>query len=81
MPGFETASWYGLCGPRGLPDAAVRRWTDALRRTLDDPGLRRRFAENGLVAQFEDPAAFGRRIADDRQTWGGVIREAGIRAE
>lgn len=81
LPGYAVSGWFGLCGPRSLPPALARRWFEALRNGFDDPALRRRVEENGLVLRLEDSAAFARTVEADRQGWGKVIRAAGIRAE
>ncbi|MCX8134875.1 MAG: tripartite tricarboxylate transporter substrate binding protein [Roseococcus sp.] len=81
VPGLEVSGWFGLCGPRGLPEAAIARWTAAVRAALQDETLRRRLLESGLAPLFEDHAAFATTIGRDRAAWGEVIRAAGIRAE
>jgi tripartite-type tricarboxylate transporter receptor subunit TctC len=80
VPGLEVAGWFGLCGPRGMPSEAIRRWAEATEAALRDPTLRQRLAENGLTPSFEGPEAFAARMARDRQAWGETIRRAGIRA-
>jgi tripartite-type tricarboxylate transporter receptor subunit TctC len=80
VPGLEVAGWFGLCGPRGMPPEAIRRWAEATEAALHDPTLRQRLTENGLTPNFEGPQVFAERIARDRQAWGETIRRAGIRA-
>lgn len=81
VPGLQVLGWFGICGPRGMPQEAVARWAEAIRAALQDATLRRRLLDNGLAPGFEDPASFGRTIARDRAVWGEAIRAAGIRAE
>ncbi|MBR0681086.1 tripartite tricarboxylate transporter substrate binding protein [Roseomonas eburnea] len=81
LPGYAISGWFGLCGPRGMPEAAVARWVEALRTGFADEALQRRLLENGLTPRFEDPARFARTIADDRAMWGETIRAARIRVE
>ena len=81
VPGLEVAGWFGLCGPRGMPEASIRRWTEATERALRDPTLRQRLLENGLTPNFEGPEAFGARMVRDRAAWGEAIRRANIRVE
>jgi len=81
VPGFEVIGWFGICGPRGMPQEAIARWAAAIRAGLDVPVLRQRLIESGLVPTFEDPATFAQTIARDRQAWGETIRAAGIRVE
>ncbi|WP_165943294.1 Bug family tripartite tricarboxylate transporter substrate binding protein [Roseicella aquatilis] len=81
VPGMEVSGWIGLCGPHGLPAAVVARWTEAVRRALEDPIIRSRLSEGGMTPRFEDAAGLARSMEADRAKWGRVIREAHIRAE
>ncbi|MBL6457145.1 tripartite tricarboxylate transporter substrate binding protein [Belnapia sp. T6] len=81
LPGYAVSGWFGLCGPRGMPEEVVGRWFTALRAGFADPALQQRLQENGLALRLEDPAQFARTIEADRRLWGGTIRAAGIRAE
>ena len=81
VPGLEVIGWFGICGPRGMPDEAVARWAEAIRASLQSPEVRKRLLDNGLAPGFEDAAAFSATISRDRQTWGEAIRAANVRAE
>ncbi|SDD22301.1 Bug family tripartite tricarboxylate transporter substrate binding protein [Belnapia rosea] len=81
VPGLEVIGWFGICGPRGMPEEAVARWADAIRASLGGAELRKRLLDNGLAPAFEDPQAFAQTIARDRRMWGETIRAARIRAE
>ena len=81
VPGLEIAGWFGLCGPRGMSEAAVKAWADATRQALQQEGLRKRLLDNGLTPLFEGPDSFGARMARDREAWGEVIAAAGVRVD
>ncbi|UPY35723.1 tripartite tricarboxylate transporter substrate binding protein [Sediminicoccus sp. KRV36] len=81
VPGLEVAGWFGLCGPRGMPPASIRRWAEATERALQEPLLRQRLLENGLTPNFEGSDDFMARMQRDRAGWGEAIRRANIRAE
>ena len=81
VPGLEVIGWFGICGPRGMPDEAVARWAEAIRASLQSPEVRKRLLDNGLAPGFEDAATFSATISRDRQTWGEAIRAANVRAE
>ena len=80
VPNFEVTSWYGLCGPRGMPREAIAALGAAARQALADPAVRQRLVENGLIPTFEDAETFGARITADRERWRQVIRAANIQA-
>ncbi|HEV7458181.1 MAG TPA: tripartite tricarboxylate transporter substrate binding protein [Roseococcus sp.] len=81
LPGYAVSGWFGLCAPRGLPEAVLGRWVEALRAGFGAPALQQRLLEYGLTPRFEDPATFARTIATDRAAWGETIRAGGIRVE
>ena len=81
VPGLEVTSWLGICGPRGVPTAAVAAWSHGIREGLASPAIVKRLLENGLRPLPEDPDAFAARIARDRVAWRDVIQSAGIKAE
>jgi tripartite-type tricarboxylate transporter receptor subunit TctC len=81
VPGLQMAGWFGICGPRGMSEESLARWSDATRRALDNPALRERLLANGLTPNFEDTRSFNARIARDLASWGEVIRTAGVRGE
>ncbi|TCZ64796.1 Bug family tripartite tricarboxylate transporter substrate binding protein [Roseicella aquatilis] len=81
VPGFETYAWFGLCGPRNMPEAAIGLWEGAVRRAVAEPRVRDRLMENGLVPAFEGSAALNRLMEQNRATFRAVIRAANIRAQ
>src|SRR5207249_9591978 len=48
---------------------------------LADPKIKARFADLGSMVLPRSPADFGKRIADDTEKWGKVIRAANIKAQ
>jgi tripartite-type tricarboxylate transporter receptor subunit TctC len=81
LPGVESYTWFGLCGPRAMTAEGRGRWERGVAAAVADPGFRQRMEAMGLVPLFEDGATMDRRIAADRALWGGVVRAANIRAE
>jgi tripartite-type tricarboxylate transporter receptor subunit TctC len=81
VPGLQMAGWFGICGPRAMSADSLAQWSDATRRALDNPQFRERLLANGLTPNFEDTATFNARIARDLQSWGEVIRAAGVRGD
>lgn len=77
-PGFDMGAWWGLVGPRGLPQAIVDRVAAAVRPILDAPEFGRRFAAQGITPGRLGPAEFARRIAEDKVKFAEIVRRAGI---
>jgi tripartite-type tricarboxylate transporter receptor subunit TctC len=81
LPGYAVSGWFGLCGPRGMPEAVVARWVAAIRAGFTDAAIQQRLQENGLTLRLEDSAGFARTIEQDSRLWREVIRAANIRVE
>ncbi|WP_338661231.1 tripartite tricarboxylate transporter substrate binding protein [Pararoseomonas sp. SCSIO 73927] len=78
---FDVAAWHGLFGPAGLPAPIVDAVYAALRTALDDPGLRPRIQDLGLVPVGMLPAEFSRFLATDIVRWREVIHAANVKAD
>ncbi|MCO6416804.1 tripartite tricarboxylate transporter substrate binding protein [Siccirubricoccus sp. KC 17139] len=81
LPEFSVRNWFGIAGPGKLPKPVLDRWVAALRQVAADPVFQRRMVENGMEVIVDDPDSFASTIAQDRQRWGEVIRQANIRAD
>ena len=81
LPGFDVVFWQGLFAPAGTPAPVTARLGAALATATADPELRARMAESGVVLTSGDAAALRRLLEEETALWGGLIREAGIRAE
>jgi tripartite-type tricarboxylate transporter receptor subunit TctC len=81
VPGFETYAWFGLCGPTGMAPAAVKRWEEAMKATVEDPVISKKLLDNGMVPAFADSAALNKTIDENRKGYRAVIQAAGIKAE
>ncbi len=81
FPKYEVASWFGLLGPAGLPPEVVRRLSEEVRRIVEGREFREKADSQGAFAQYQDPAAFAKTIAQELAYWGALIRNAGIAAE
>jgi tripartite-type tricarboxylate transporter receptor subunit TctC len=80
-PNFDVNDWAGLFAPAGTPSPVIERLFAAMRDALADPALRERLAAIGAVPAGTSPAEFAKLVRDGTESWGRVVREAGIRAE
>jgi len=81
VPDFETLTWNGLIGPKGLPPALAARLHGVVAEGLRRPATLARLATLGADPLGEGPEAFGARIRADARLWGEVVRAAGVRLE
>jgi tripartite-type tricarboxylate transporter receptor subunit TctC len=81
LPGYSAVGWFGLFGPRGMPEAlAVRIAADAA-RALGTPETRARLAALGAEPEPMTPDAFAGFIDTDIAKWQRVVRERNITLE
>ena len=76
VKGMEILIWYGLQAPAGTPPAIVNRLNAELRKVLDAPDLRQRFAEQGTQPAGGTAEQFSAFMREDYQRWGAVIKKA-----
>lgn len=81
VAGFSASSWFGMFGPRGLPQPLVARFTPELDALRDDEDLKARLAASAAVMRLDGPAQLAARVREDVAKWKDVVARAGIRAE
>ena len=78
LPGFESNTWFGLYGPKGLPAEVVSRVNAAANQALSDPEVRAKLTTLGIEAVTSTPAQFAKMVADDQAKWKRIIAERKI---
>jgi tripartite-type tricarboxylate transporter receptor subunit TctC len=81
VPGYEASGWFGLCAPKGTPDAIINKLNNEINASLADPKLQTQFADLGSAVFIGSRADFAKHIAEETEKWGKVIRTAGIKAD
>lgn len=81
FPGFEALTYWALLGPPGVPPAILERMRNAVATAANDPVVRPRLEEQGVLITLPSPAATGDFIRREVETWARVIRENDIRME
>ncbi|HZP74740.1 MAG TPA: tripartite tricarboxylate transporter substrate binding protein [Pseudolabrys sp.] len=78
VPGYDVTTWYGVFGPKGIPQPIVMKLNAAINDVLKDEGVRKRLATAGVVVQGSTPEAFGAFMASEYKRWDKVREAAGI---
>ena len=81
LPGFESATWYGLLAPAGTPPAIVARINAELQRVLPDPEMVQRVAAFGGEVAGGTSAEFHTLIHAEMIKWADVAKRANIRVD
>jgi tripartite-type tricarboxylate transporter receptor subunit TctC len=78
LPGFESNTWFGLYGPKGLPADMAARINKAANEALTDPEVRDKLSKLGIAPTTGTPAQFASMVAQDAAKWKKIITERKI---
>lgn len=78
VPGYEVVHWYGIWGPKALPQDIVIRWNNEVARILKTDAMQKWLEHEGMEAAGGPPQQFLNRIKSDAEKWKRVVREANI---
>ncbi|MFC7555967.1 Bug family tripartite tricarboxylate transporter substrate binding protein [Pseudoroseomonas wenyumeiae] len=78
---FDVAAWHGLFAPAGLPAPLLERIYGALKVALNDPELRPKLNEQGLVPVGMPPTEFRPWLEADIAKWREVVRAGNIKPD
>ncbi len=81
LPGFEVVHWYGIWGPKGMPQAIVTRWNQEVARILRIEEMKNRTRAEGLESAGGPPQEFADLIRRDVEKWRKVMTAAKIKRE
>jgi tripartite-type tricarboxylate transporter receptor subunit TctC len=80
VKGYEIAGWYGVVGPKGLPQGIVEKLNGELVRILQLKETKERLAADGSEAVGSTPQQFAAHISSEVARWRALINEMGIKA-
>lgn len=78
---FESSTWFGLYGPKGIPPEIVTKLNAALNRVIISPDVVERFAQIGAEPIPGTPEKFATMVAKERVRWSNLIKQAQITSE
>jgi len=81
VPGYETVTWFGLYGPKGLPADIVSRVNTGINQALQDADVKDRLARLGIEPVGGTPQQFATMAAADRAKWKKIIDERKLVAD
>jgi tripartite-type tricarboxylate transporter receptor subunit TctC len=81
LPGYESNTWFGLFGPKGLPPEVVSRVNTAANQVLQDPEVIEKLQRFGIEPVGGTPAQFTTMLAKESAKWKKIITERKITLE
>jgi tripartite-type tricarboxylate transporter receptor subunit TctC len=81
VPGYEGSGWQGIGAPANTPPEIISILNREVNAALADTTFKPRLVDLGAEPFANSPAEFGKFIVEYTETWGKVIRAAGIKGE
>jgi len=77
----DSALWFGLWGPAGVPADVVQKVSADVRKAIADPGVKEKLVALGNDTMDMSMADFGKFVREEIQTYAAVIKAAGIKPQ
>ncbi|RZL90957.1 MAG: tripartite tricarboxylate transporter substrate binding protein [Variovorax sp.] len=81
LPGFESNTWFGLYGPKGLPAELVARINTAANQALADPEMKDKLSRLGIEPVISTPQQQAAMVAADAAKWKRIVIDRKITNE
>ena len=81
VPGYESVTWFGMFGPKGLPADMVSKLNIAVNQTLSDPEVKYKLSRLGIEPVGGSPAEFAAMLTRETAKWRKIIVDRKITAD
>jgi tripartite-type tricarboxylate transporter receptor subunit TctC len=75
--GVDAQPWYGVLGPKGLPDAITQRMNKEIQAILASPDVKAQLASLGVEPMVMTPQQYQAYISKDIVSWGTAVKASG----
>jgi tripartite-type tricarboxylate transporter receptor subunit TctC len=79
LPGFETGSYQGVVGPKGMPADVTAKLNSELSKILNSAEMKERFAKQGTEVRTGSPESLGAWMRGEQAKWAKVVKESGAK--
>ena len=81
VPGYDTASWFGIGVRAGVSNEIVEKIEQATKTIAQEAVVKERMASVIADPVVSDRKTFGEFIVAERQKWGSLIKKLNLRVE
>jgi tripartite-type tricarboxylate transporter receptor subunit TctC len=74
-------AYYGILGPKGLPKEVVDKVSAAVKKTLEEPSVKKRIEDTGSLIIANTPEQFAAQIAAEYEVYKKVVVEQKLKLE
>ena len=78
VPGYEVTGWNGVAVPAKTPKAIITRLNKEIHAAVNDPQIKQRFQELGVVENTSTPDGMRKRVINEIARWNALIDKAKI---
>jgi len=79
--GVNRMAYYGIYGPKGLPKDIVDKVSSAVKKTLEDPAVKKRIEETGSLIVANTPEQFAAQIAAEFEVYKKVVAQQKLKLD
>ena len=74
-------AYYGITGPKGLPKEVVDKVNAGVKKSLEDPAIRKRIEDTGSIVIGNTPEQFTAQIKAEFEVYKKVVESANLKLE
>ena len=74
-------AYYGILGPKGLPKEVIDKVNAGVKKSLEDPAVRKRIEDTGSIVVGNTPEQFAAQIKAEFEVYTKVVDSAGLKLE
>ncbi len=74
-------AYYGILGPKGLPKDVVDKISAGVKKSLEDPAVRKRIEDTGSLVVANTPEQFAAQIKAEYEVYKKVVESAKLKLE
>ena len=81
LPTYDMSTWYGLIGPADLPPNVLKKLSDALLQTVNEPEFKDRLIAQGMDPKPTTPAEFSQFFQAESVRWTAILKDMNIKVD
>jgi tripartite-type tricarboxylate transporter receptor subunit TctC len=74
-------AYYGIVGPKGMPKDVVDKVANAVKKTLEDAGVRKRIEDTGSLIVGNTPEQFAQQIKAELEVYKTVVVKQNLKVD
>jgi tripartite-type tricarboxylate transporter receptor subunit TctC len=81
VPGFDLTSWFGVFAPARTPEPIVAKLNHSIRKVLEEPTTKERFASQSATPLIMDERAAQAFFLRELDSWARVVKVSGAQVD